>query len=560
MVHRPADSRLLTNLLRHEKDYTHSIISTIETSQSSLASLQAYASASHPASSHVILKVAASLAGADEALRKYTESIEQWRDKLAILKDLEDEVGNIMRDREILVNRLIKASKSQKPTRDSLIGGPPSPTSSYSKDAGSKLSVAKSELQSCETVLADKEQELEIARISLVREGLHQRCRAMVECGWAWGEMGKEGISALEGMGSSVANGNGSHIRHSSLSKHLYPDHTGSDISSITPSISASQLNYGRGSTSVESEPPPPLPPLKFNLDPPHSVSDHAMPIRSPLSKPIALSPDESSDTSEDEQAVEVVENPRFASTQSTKPTSHVHFPQKSSTRSDLGVRPSYAARQKEREQQVRKRSESSSFFGSIANLFRGPRSSGSVVSEPSSPVERSNSKRWSTRTDRNLARARRGDDDSDREDAGITIDYERLSREAKYLPKPPADGTPRGEKRLLKDHLLYRLGIIRMALYRLRRKGKGRAKPDLYRLDPSRLLSELPSLPRIQIPRLRILRSHCTLRIPIFPELLRPTLRVLSNLSLAHLQYVQDLSRGAIQGNGHRRLGRLRS
>jgi hypothetical protein len=29
----------------------------------------------------------------------------------------------------------------------------------------------------------------------------------MVECGWNWGEMGKEGLRALEGVDSSASNG-----------------------------------------------------------------------------------------------------------------------------------------------------------------------------------------------------------------------------------------------------------------------------------------------------------------------------------------------------------------
>ena len=37
-------------------------------------------------------------------------------------------------------------------------------------------------------------------RLSTVRVGLHARCTAMVNCGWVWGEMGKEGLRALEGL------------------------------------------------------------------------------------------------------------------------------------------------------------------------------------------------------------------------------------------------------------------------------------------------------------------------------------------------------------------------
>jgi hypothetical protein len=67
-------------------------------------------------------------------------------------------------------------------------------------EGSSKLNVAQSELQACETQLANKERELEVLRLGTVRVGLHARCTAMVNCGWSWGEMGKEGLRALESL------------------------------------------------------------------------------------------------------------------------------------------------------------------------------------------------------------------------------------------------------------------------------------------------------------------------------------------------------------------------
>lgn len=102
MVHRPTDSRLLANLLSQEKEYAKQLATVLETSQASLASFSAYASASAPPISQVILSVAGALAGADEALQKYLGAVDGWRDQLRRLKELESEVGNIVRDREIL--------------------------------------------------------------------------------------------------------------------------------------------------------------------------------------------------------------------------------------------------------------------------------------------------------------------------------------------------------------------------------------------------------------------------------------------------------------------------
>ncbi len=114
------------------------------------------------------------------------------------------------------VTRLIKLSKNQKPTRDSFIGtlgssvgdaSQISLNSFMSAGASSKLGAAQAELQACEAHLADKERELDERRVSAVRRGLQARCKAMVECGWNWGEMGKEGLRALEGIGDAAANG-----------------------------------------------------------------------------------------------------------------------------------------------------------------------------------------------------------------------------------------------------------------------------------------------------------------------------------------------------------------
>jgi len=132
VTHRAADSRLLTNLLLHEKEYTKQLIALLESSNASLTSFAAYAAASPQPASQVVMSVAGSLAAADEALRRYAQSVELWRETMVHLKDMEDELGNMIRDKEILyptfcvfvflfsytcvsrVTRLLKASKSSK--------------------------------------------------------------------------------------------------------------------------------------------------------------------------------------------------------------------------------------------------------------------------------------------------------------------------------------------------------------------------------------------------------------------------------------------------------------
>lgn len=48
--------------------------------------------------------------------------------------------------------------------------------------------------------LAAKERELAVRRSTAVREGLGARVKAMIECGWSWGELGKESLRNLEAL------------------------------------------------------------------------------------------------------------------------------------------------------------------------------------------------------------------------------------------------------------------------------------------------------------------------------------------------------------------------
>lgn len=105
---------------------------------------------------------------------------------------------------------------------------------------GQKLSAAQSELQACEAHLASKEQELNVFRTHTIKSGLQARCRVMAECGWAWGEMGKEGIRALDTLG--MENGHGTsrkdhavQLASSYLRWRALPDKSVSAVNSLYP-------------------------------------------------------------------------------------------------------------------------------------------------------------------------------------------------------------------------------------------------------------------------------------------------------------------------------------
>lgn len=102
MVHRPADTRLLVNLLSHEKDYSKHLQSLLDSSHASLASFSAFAAASSAPLSQIVLSIAAYFSSADDALRRYKDAVDAWREQLKTLKDFEAEISNIARDRDIL--------------------------------------------------------------------------------------------------------------------------------------------------------------------------------------------------------------------------------------------------------------------------------------------------------------------------------------------------------------------------------------------------------------------------------------------------------------------------
>ncbi|KAJ7077421.1 hypothetical protein B0H15DRAFT_563308 [Mycena belliarum] len=335
MVHRPADSRLLANLLSQEKEYAKHLATLLDHSNASLASVTAYASASSPASAHLILAVAGSLSTADEALRHYAAAVDRWRDYLKGLKALEDEVGNIMRDREILVTRLIKVSKPTlhaSPSSSSLLLSPIQSQSSLAPNtsANAKLAAAQTELQACEAHLAAKEVLLDVHRAALVREGLAGRCRALAECGRRWSAAGSAGAATAEGAARAP----------SDPDKPL-PGVAGSDVS-LAPSQSASQIHVSPPDAAAAQHiysdaalPPPssrasssshyvPAPVPAMALPAAHAMTDLAVPFAQRVLARRITEEDllrtsgdggdgGSSAGEEDAGPLAVVENPRFA-------------------------------------------------------------------------------------------------------------------------------------------------------------------------------------------------------------------------------------------------------
>lgn len=148
----------------------------------------------------------------------YVSSLDQFRKDLKQIHLLEEELSRVKRDREILVTRLIKTTKSR-PTKSDLSaiastyarsehpqssrvslssvtsGG--STTSKEGKRAG-KLADAQAELLGCEEHLRGLEIRIEHERNKVMLRGLEDRFRSMEVVGRMWVSQAKKGLEDLE--------------------------------------------------------------------------------------------------------------------------------------------------------------------------------------------------------------------------------------------------------------------------------------------------------------------------------------------------------------------------
>ncbi|KAG8994780.1 hypothetical protein FRB90_000346, partial [Tulasnella sp. 427] len=433
------DTRLLENLVKCEKEYQTALTNVLGLSHSSIAALAAYGAALSPTNSRAAVGVAQALSDADDALRSYSDSIDDWREKLGEIRKLDAEIEVAARDREILITRLIKVSK-QKPKASS--------NAASTSSSGTKLAIAQSELQACEAHLATKQQELEELIRSALLDGLEKRCKAMAGCGAIWSQKGREGLVALEHLQNTPAANGSTHPYSSYVPRPAYMrvregNHSIDSSTSLAPSQSASQVgvnhisprpsedthittaSLGKPLSPIRTSfvmqggvPSPTQESYRLNIPPAHSIHDNVLPSGTPAGTQEGADDLDlnSSSASEDERNVEVHDNPIRAPAQVQNPavnaeagkmavhgvqiaatelprssTTEVHRHGTLSKRHAKPPTTGPAHPPDGQEDGPRKRTSSFSLFGSFAGLF-SHRSKSSAASgsrgEPPSPVK----------------------------------------------------------------------------------------------------------------------------------------------------------------------------
>ncbi|KAJ9120702.1 hypothetical protein QFC22_002633 [Naganishia vaughanmartiniae] len=273
--HRSTSDRLLNNYLSSQKQLSTALLTLLSHSHSSSSSLLAYVTSSPgvlfpvrravqyaafegPGSANGGYPDTSSAGDGDSGKwNEYIQSLEQFRKDLKQVHSLEEELSQVKRDREILVSRLIKATRS-KPSKKDILRGTTKSHSGAGSDNGmsngsvlsfrsdesertsggtskrqSKLADAQAEVLGCEEHLRSLEVRLEEERSRVMKHGLMDRFKAMEDVGRMWQRQARLGIAELQ-----RADGPDGPLLH----PNAYEVESNG---SIAPSQSASQIGYG---------------------------------------------------------------------------------------------------------------------------------------------------------------------------------------------------------------------------------------------------------------------------------------------------------------------------
>lgn len=183
-----SDSRLLSNLIKSERNYISNLQSSVSSAHSASSALTAWGTSEAPEVEDISSQIARLLSACAEIQDTYVTAVQGYRRALKDIADAEVSIRSIVRDRDILVSRLIKASNkiAKNPNK-------------YTPERGAeKVANARKELQVCEDVLANEEAGLVDLKRRAIKQGLSMRMRALGDAGVAMAETAQEAILLLD--------------------------------------------------------------------------------------------------------------------------------------------------------------------------------------------------------------------------------------------------------------------------------------------------------------------------------------------------------------------------
>ncbi len=183
------DSRLLQNLIKGEKSYIDNLAAASHSGYAAASALAAWGTSEAPDISKASQTLAEILASVADAQRTHVQALEGYRSALKDVLDREHSIRSVVRDRDILVGRLIKASKKKVSKKDSGLS---------QDEKMEKVNAAQRELHACEQVLASEEAALVGVKRRTFKEALTMRMKTMGDAGSAMVDAAKEAILLLD--------------------------------------------------------------------------------------------------------------------------------------------------------------------------------------------------------------------------------------------------------------------------------------------------------------------------------------------------------------------------
>ncbi|BGP45009.1 hypothetical protein JCM10450v2_000824 [Rhodotorula kratochvilovae] len=275
------DTRLLANLLKTEKDaltaFKHYSL-TAATAGSALSAWSVADSADTGDLMDAAIRISQLLATCSDSQRLYLQALSAYRAALKEVLAREQALRTVVRDREILVNRLIKIGNKK-------------PKDGHEADHQAKLDDAQRELQACETFLQEEEAALATAKRRSFRGALQHRMKAMAELARVMEDCAAEAVAIL----SQLPAPEGDEDEYDATTAQAY-DLASDAGDSIAPSQSASQaMSRASSSSSLDEQYHANAPPIPDNLriDPSsapsraRSASPPPVGAKSPLRAPV---------------------------------------------------------------------------------------------------------------------------------------------------------------------------------------------------------------------------------------------------------------------------------
>lgn len=181
----PTDSRLLQNLIKSEKNYIENLGASSKSAFGAASALAAWGTSEAPDIAKASQTLAEILGSVAETQRTHVQAMEGYRSALKDVLDREQSIRSVVRDRDILVGRLVKASKKSS-KREGF------------EEKNEKVAAAQRELHACEQVLASEEAALVGVKRRTFKEALTMRMKTMGDAGAAMVDAAKEAILLLD--------------------------------------------------------------------------------------------------------------------------------------------------------------------------------------------------------------------------------------------------------------------------------------------------------------------------------------------------------------------------